>query len=367
MAVRWFPDARVPGLRGGPVLRWGVLAPGFIAADFTATVLANTDQRVTAVASRSADRAARFATRHGIERAYGSYEQMVADPEVDIVYVAAPHSEHRTLALLAISAGKHVLIEKPIALSAAEAHEIASGARSAGVLAAEAMWTRYLPQFDVLDQVLERGDLGTVRLATADVGWQMRPGGPPRMVDPALGGGAALDMGVYGYWFAQFAIGRPVRIQALGSLTGSGVDDQSVVALAGPDGRHASVTTSMAVANSGLAAIYGTAGSAHFLEPFVFPGRFAVHSAGEVHEWRDTSGLTLRAGLAWQASALAQVVADGRTDSPVHSLDDAISVMRTIDTVRRQLAEAHGAPAARDADRLRRSAIPSEAREGRTT
>jgi predicted dehydrogenase len=341
MSVTWFPDVHAPALRGGPVLRWGVLAPGVIAGDFTATVLANTDQRVTAVASRSAERAARFAARHGIDRVYGSYEQLVSDPEVDIVYVAAPHSEHRALSMLAISAGKHVLIEKPIAVSAAEAEEIAATARSAGVLAAEAMWTRYLPQFHVLHQVLERGDLGVVRLATADVGWRMESDAPARFFDPAQGGGAALDMGVYGYWFAQFAVGRPVRIRALGSMTGSGVDDQAVVALAGPGNRHASVTTSMAVTNSGLAAIHGTAGSACFLEPFVFPARFVVTAAGEVHEWRDTSGLTMRAGLAWQASALAQFAAAGMSDSPLHSLDDAISVMRTIDAVRHQLEGAH--------------------------
>ncbi len=348
MAVGWFPHVHVPILQGGPVLRWGVLAPGLIAADFTATVLANTNQRVTAVASRSPERAARFAARHGIDRVSGSYEQLVSEREVDIVYVAAPHSEHRALSLLAISAGKHVLIEKPIALSAAEAEEIASAARKAGVFAAEAMWTRYLPQFDVLHQVIERGDLGPIRLATADVGWQLRPDSPPRMLDPALGGGAALDVGVYGYWFAQFAIGRPVRIRALGSMTGSGVDDQAVVALAGPEDRHASVTTSIAVTNSGLAAIYGTAGGARFLEPFVFPARFTVNTASELHEWRDTSGLTGRAGLAWQASAVAFFIAEGLSDSPVHSLDDAISVMRTIDAVRSELKKTHMVPVARN-------------------
>jgi predicted dehydrogenase len=321
-----------------------VLAPGVIAGDFTATVLASTDQRVTAVASRSIERGARFAARHGIDRVSESYEKLVSDPEVDVVYVAAPHSEHRALSLLAIAAGKHVLIEKPIAVSAVEAEEIAAAARSAGLLAAEAMWTRYLPQFDVLHQVLERGDLGSVRLATADVGWQIRPDAAARFLDPAQGGGAALDMGVYGYWFAQFAIGRPVQIRAVGSMTDSGVDDQAVVALAGPGNRHASVTTSMSVTNSGLAAIHGTAGSARFLDPFVFPARFAVRTADEVHEWRDVSGLTMRAGLAWQASAFAHFVAEGMTDSPLHSLDDAISVMRTIDAVRHQLEEAHSAP-----------------------
>jgi predicted dehydrogenase len=342
MVVAWFPDVRVPPLRGGPVLRWGVLAPGTIAGDFTATVLAHTNQRVTAVGSRSAARAARFAARHGIDRSYGSYEQLVSDAEVDVVYVAAPHAEHRPLTLLAISAGKHVLIEKPIGISAAEAEEIASAARSAGVLAAEAMWTRYLPQFDVLHQVLGRGDLGTVRLATADVGWQLEPDAPARFGDPALGGGAALDMGVYGYWFAQFAIGRPLQIRALGSMTSSGVDDQAVVAITGPGRRHASVTTSMAVTNSGLAAIHGTAGSARFLKPFVFPAPFQVAVGSQVHEWNDTSGLRMRDGLAWQASALARFIADGMRDSPVHSLDDAITVMRTIDAVRQQLAAAGG-------------------------
>ena len=326
------------------MLRWGVLAPGIIAGDFTATVLANTDQRVTAVASRSVERATRFAAQHGIDRVSESYEQLVSDPEGDVVYVAAPHSEHRALSLLAISAGKHVLIEKPIAISAAEAEEIAAAARSAGVFATEAMWTRYLPQFDVLHQVLERRDLGSIRLATADVGWPIGPGAPARFLDPAQGGGAALDMGVYGYWFAQFAIGRPARIRALGSMTDSGVDDQAVVALAGPDNRHASVTTSMSVANSGLAAIHGTAGSARFLEPFVFPARFVVSIADEIHEWRDMSGLTMRAGLAWQASAVARFVAEGMRDSPLHSLDDAISVMRTIDAVRRQLEGARREP-----------------------
>ena len=127
-------------------------------------------------------------------------------------------------------------IEKPIATSAREAEEIAAAARSAGVFAAEAMWTRYLPQFDVLDQLLQRGDLGTIRLATAEVGWAIGADPPARMLDPGLAGGAALDMGVYGYWFAQFAIGRPQAIRAVGSMTGTGVDEQAVVAIAGAGG-----------------------------------------------------------------------------------------------------------------------------------
>ena len=332
--MSWFPDVQVPALRGGPRLRWGVLAPGAIAGDFTATVLTNTDQKITAVASRSPDRAAQFAARHGIDAVARSYEELVARSDVDIVYVAAPHSEHHPLAMLAISAGKHVLIEKPIAVSVRQAEEIADAARSAGVFAAEAMWTRYLPQFDVLAQILNRGDLGTVQLATADVGWKMGADAPPRFFDPDQGGGAALDMGVYGYWFAHFAIGRAQRIRAIVRRTSSGVDDQAAVALEGSEGRLASVTTSMAVTNSGLATILGTDGFARFVKPFVFPASFIVEVADGVHEWHDASGLSLRQGLAWQTSAIAQYVADGLTDSPVHGLSAAIDVLQVIDAVR---------------------------------
>ncbi len=338
MTTDWFPTLNVPPLRGGPVLRWGVIGPGTIANDFTAAVHSYTDQRVVAVASRSSERAGRFAVKHGVDRAYGSYAELLNDPEVDIVYIATPHSEHHRLALMSLAAGKHALIEKPIALSALQAQEIAAAAAAADRLAAEAMWTRYLPQFDVLRQVLDRGDLGEVRLATADIGWQASPDAPPRSISAALGGGAALDMGVYGFWFAHFAIGPAIEVRALGSLTDSGIDDQSVVALRADGGRQASVTTSMAVTNTGMAAIIGTAGRVQFLDPFVFPGGFSAHVGADVHSWRDSSGLTGRSGLAWQAVVLAQYIADGARDSPVHSLLDAVQVLQVIDEVRRQIA-----------------------------
>src|SRR5262249_7449162 len=121
---RNLPQPRVAPLRGGPVLRWGVLAPGDIARDFVSAMHANTDQRAVAVAGRSPERSRAFAETHGIGRWHESHEALVADPEVDIVYAASPHSEHKRLALLAIAAGKHVLVEKPVALTAAEARDI---------------------------------------------------------------------------------------------------------------------------------------------------------------------------------------------------------------------------------------------------
>lgn len=337
-----FPEPTVDPLRGGPVLRWGVLGSGFIAHAFCATVRANTDQQVVAVGSRSSARSSAFGAQHDIEAAPG-YRELVSRPDVDIVYIATPQIAHQQLALLAIAAGKHVLIEKPIAINAREARSIATAARQADVLAAEALWTSYLPQSNVIAQIIRRGDLGDIRLATADVGWQKGADADPRHLDPTQGGGAALDMGVYGYWFAQFAIGRPARVTAVGTSLPTGVDDQSVVAIEAAHGRCAAVTTTMAVANSGLAGIFGTRGSVQFIEPFVYPARFVAAVNGERHEWSDRTGLKRLDGLAWQATAIPRMIAEGYRDSPVHGLEDSIATMEVIDAVRAQIA-ARGTP-----------------------
>jgi predicted dehydrogenase len=330
------PTARVTPLRGGPVLRWGVLAPGEIANDFVTTLHANTDQRVIAVGSRSAERGAAFAAKHGIP-ASGDYDSVVNNADVDVVYIASPHSEHRTLALLAIAAGKHVLVEKPIALTAEQAGEIAAAARAAGVFAMEAMWSRYLPQADVIAQLLEQRAIGDVTLVTAVLGWRWPFDPASRGYDPALGGGAMLDAGVYSLWFSQFVLGEPTRIQASGNLAPTGVDCDTVVAIESASGALAAVTTSIVADTPVLAAVYGTEGSIQFDSPFVFPASFTVKTANGVETFRDDSGLEGRGGLAWQAVALAQYVTDGLTESPVHSLDDSIALMRTIDEVRRQV------------------------------
>src|SRR3954449_7892107 len=144
------PSPRTPDPKDAPSLRWGILATGWIAQQFTAALLKHTGQQVVAVGSRSKDKAADFAAQYGIDNAYGSYEQLVADASVDIVYIATPHSEHHANALLAIEAGKHILVEKAFTRSAAEASEVIEAARAKDVFVQEAMWTRYLPRTDVV-------------------------------------------------------------------------------------------------------------------------------------------------------------------------------------------------------------------------
>ncbi|MDH2444242.1 Gfo/Idh/MocA family oxidoreductase [Amnibacterium sp. CER49] len=338
------PAPRFPDPRRAPSLRWGVLGPGGIAADFTAALQRHTGQRVVAVGSRSADRATAFAERFGIERAHGSYEALLADDEVDVVYVASPHTEHAAHALAAIAAGRHVLVEKPLAVTAAEGRRIAEAARSAGVLAMEAMWTRYLPQTDVVAQLLEQGAIGEPTLALADFA-----GGPAtdpgsRLLDPALGGGALLDVGVYTAWWAWFALGRPERITATGVLAPSGIDLQAAVALVTPSGALAHLTTGIRGRTAWRATVAGTEGRIEITPPFWGPSGLTVLDAAgdERAAWTDPYGRPGRDGLCYQAAALARLVHDGRTDSPLHSLDDAVGVLEVLDEARRQLGYVEG-------------------------
>jgi predicted dehydrogenase len=334
------PQPRFPDPRDAPSLRWGILAPGAIANDFVHSLRAHTGQRVVAVGSRNADRAAAFADRHEVGRSYGSYEELVADSEVDVVYIASPHSEHTANALLAIGAGKHVLIEKPMAATAAEAQEIVDAARAAGVFAMEAMWTRYLPQLDIARQLLEAGSLGEVRVVTADFGGAAEFDPKSRLFDPRLAGGALLDIGVYTVSFASFAMGgAPTSVIASGELAPSGVDAQAALILTGPTGAQALLSTGLHARTPWTASIAGTLGRLDIDSPFWSASGVRVHDTQGhlIGTWRDESGRPDRQGMCYQAAALARYVTAGLTESPLHSLDETVSIITTIDEARRQL------------------------------
>ncbi|QRK12905.1 Gfo/Idh/MocA family oxidoreductase [Archangium violaceum] len=337
------PEPDITPLRGGPVLRWGVLAPGRIAGEFVRTLHHNTDQRVHAVASRDPERARSFAAAYAIPRAYGSYTQLVEDPSIDIVYVASPHSEHKRQALLAIAAGKHVLVEKPMALNAAEAREIADAARAAGVFAMEAMWTRFLPQTVLIDRLLRDGVLGDIRLVTADFGVRFDFDPEGRIFNPALGGGALLDLAVYPIWFAHFVLGTPTRVLATGELARTGVDGQTALVLTNAMGAQALVHTTLFAHTPNEAAISGALARIQVETRFIAPGGFTLisHTSDARLRWADPSALRGGEGLAYQATAAAQHIADGLEESPLHPLERTIAVLETIDAARRQVG---GAP-----------------------
>lgn len=336
------PSPRFPDPRDAPVLRWGVLAPGAIANDFVDSLLRHTDQRVVAAGSRTLERAQEFARAHDIRNAYGSYDELVADPDVDIVYIASPHSLHEEQALLAIGAGKHVLIEKPIAPTAAAARRIVEAARAAGVFAMEAMWTRYRPQSDVVRQLVGSGAIGDVRVVFADFGGAAEFDPTSRLFDPALAGGALLDLGVYVVAWSSFLLGTPEGIVARGALAPTGVDAQAAIVLSSPDGAQSLLSASINAPTPANSVISGTHGRIEVDSPFWDADSVRLFDASGVllGSWTDESGRPARQSLCYQAAAAARYIEAGLTESPLHSLDETIAVMETLDEARRQLGAA---------------------------
>lgn len=209
-----------------PEIRWGILGTGNIASQFVEALLQTPGARVLSVGSRSLEKARSFANAHGIEKAYGSYEELVSEGELDVVYVATPNSLHSAHCLLALDAGKAVLCEKPFALNAAEARGVIEKARAKNLFCMEAMWMRFMPAFKRLSGLIEEGAIGGAQMIWANLGMRIEGGPEHRLYNPMLGGGALLDLGVYTFSFAQAFFGSPLSVQSSAALGKTGVDEQ---------------------------------------------------------------------------------------------------------------------------------------------
>ncbi|GAB6856920.1 Gfo/Idh/MocA family protein [Microbacterium xylanilyticum] len=322
---------------------WGILGTGLIAGIFVDDLRID-GHRIAAVGSRTAGSAQAFAAAQGIDRAHGGYEELVTDPEVDIVYVATPNSLHREHALLAIDAGKHVLVEKPFALDAAEAAEIVAAGRSAGVAVMEAMWTRFLPHMMRLREIAESTVLGDIRSVFADHG-QLLPAAPTHRVnDPRLGGGALLDLGVYPLSFAVDFLGLPERVLAHAALGPTGVDRQTAVITVHAGGRQALSYAGLSARSPVRAAIVGTDARVE-IDPWWYNSTgFTVLDPSDrvIERFRsETSGR----GMQYQARELEHVVRAGRTESELLPLDESIGIMAVLDDVRAQIGVRFPTPA----------------------
>ncbi|GCE75404.1 Gfo/Idh/MocA family protein [Cellulomonas biazotea] len=330
--------ARTEDPRSAPPIRWGILGAGNIAGAFADAVTQHTRAQLVAVGSRHRDRAERFATAHGIPTTHVGYRQLVEDPQVDAVYVATPHSEHREHALLAIKAGKHVLVEKAFTRNVGEAREVFDAAREAGVFVMEAMWTRFLPHVAALHQVIEAGEIGDIVNLSADHGQAFAYDPASRLFAPELAGGALLDLGVYPVSFAHDFLGVPDAVHAVGSLTQTGVDGQISIVLSYGERAQATLSTTLWAKTPTVALISGTEGNIQVAGSFYAPTSFRVQRTdGRVWTF-DQPGTK---GLQFEAAEVARRVAAGETQSPRLTWDDTLAVMETMDEVRRQVGVAY--------------------------
>ena len=328
-----FPESRVPDPNAAPSLGWGIAGPGWIAERFADSLARHGSQRVTAVGSRSPSRAEAFASSRGL-RAHGSYGELAAEPEVDVVYVATPHTAHLAVALAAIEAGKHVLVEKPFGINASEAERVAEAAKARGVFAGEALWTAFLPSYDVVRQLVRSGRLGELTAVVGDYGEHLPPG--HRAYDPALAGGPLLDLGIYLLALATDLLGEPDRVLGLGTALGNGVNGQLSALLGFPSGAQAALTTTMRGFTPALLTVVGTTAALTLDGPFNSPGGLTVRTAdGETHRWEGAPGSHVD-GLHFQAAAVARAIADGRLETDERPLASSILALRVADELRRQ-------------------------------
>lgn len=331
-----FPEADHLDPASVPTLRWGIVGAGDIADVFINTLKKHTNQQVVGIASKTPGKAEALAGKHGVEKTYSSYEDLCAQPEVDVIYIATLPSTHLADSLIAIGAGKHLLIEKPTTINAADAKTLYDAAKSAGVFAMEAMWSRYLPQASMIRKMLDRGTLGRIELIQADFGQDARD--VARLWLP--GASIVQDMGIYPIAFTEQILGLPNKITATGQLHSPHSEAMASAVFEYESGARAVITTTGYSHVPTRASVSGTEGVLLVDSPFFTPSGLGLREAvfnGQGPRWKDATGIAGHEGLCYQANYLASYVSQGLLESPLHTHDQTVAIIGIGEEIRRQI------------------------------
>ncbi|MCW2852979.1 MAG: oxidoreductase domain protein [Nocardioides sp.] len=317
--------------------RWGILATGKIAHKLAEDLALTPDNDLVAVGSRRLESAQAFAQQHGASAAYGSYEELVADPDVDVIYVATPHALHLECARLAFEAGKHVLCEKPLTLNIAEAEEMVALARQHDRFLMEAMWTACNPVIRRLGDDMRAGRFGTPRQAHAELGFRVDAGPDHRLLNPDLGGGALLDMGIYPLTFAHLMLGPAEELTATATLSEAGVDLDVAVTGRYAGGALATMTASLTSEASRAAAVATDEGRLDVPAEFHHPTYAVWTPTGGEPERIEADEPVIGVGYGNEIAEVGRCVRAGLRESPLVPLDHTLLLMRQMDDLRRQI------------------------------
>ncbi len=316
--------------------RWGIMGAGIIAKKLAAALKQTKNAELYFVASKSSKRAEAWAQEQGVPN-FGSYEELVNDESVDIVYVATTHNFHRETAQLALEHGKHVLMEKPFTVNAAEADELISLAREKGVFLMEAIWTRFLPVYAKLHELLDSGVIGELRLLKMTFGNFALPQYENRLKDPELAGGVTLDMGIYPIQFCCYMLNQlPADIQSMCRFSDRGIDELATYQFRFPSGAIAQISTSFALKMANRAELYGTKGYIVF-SPFAMGNAFAVYihdGTNEIQKEESYTVETAENGFVYQVQEVHRCLEAGETESPVIPLNETRDIMAVMDEMR---------------------------------
>ena len=315
--------------------KWGIIGTGGIARAFANDIAYLGDHAIAAVGSRNLETAESFVKTIPGAKAYGSYDELINDSDIDAIYVAVPHPSHKQNVIAALNAKKPVLCEKPFAVNASEAKEMVAAAKANDVALMEAMWARFLPHYAKIREIVASGVLGHITTVHADHGQRLADQNIPRLIEPSLAGGALLDLGIYPISFAHMVLGIPQSITSTAVFTDKGVDAQSSMILNYANGAQAVLNTNMVVQTPCTAVIAGLNGYLEVNRTFYNPTSMRVTLFdGTVTEYpSDYKGH----GLREQAVEFARVVKSGAKESPILRWDDTIAIMEIMDTVRSQI------------------------------
>lgn len=316
---------------------WGIIGPGKIAHQFAQDITQMDNARISAVASRSEERATAFAKQYGAPYAYGSYEALLECPELDAVYIATPHSHHYKHTLLCLNAGVPVLCEKAFALNHRQAQEMVATARREGVFLMEALWTRFLPTTQKILELIRSDTVGRIHAVKADFGFKAHFDPESRLFNPELAGGALLDIGLYPVFLAYLILGNPDQVLAAARIGPTGVDEELGIIMQYADGdspsaRMAHLHATLRANTKTEAFLYGEKGTIHWHTRWHEPSNFSlIGEDGRPHnhyfEWQTN-------GYSYEAQEVMRCIADGKTESELWPLDRSLELMGILDRIR---------------------------------
>ena len=312
-------------------IKWGILGLGNIANQFATDFLLVEEAELYAVASRNLDKAKAFATTYSVAQAYGNYDSLINDPNVDFIYIATPHDSHASLSIQALNAKKHVLCEKPVAINHKEASQMIAASKANGCFFMEAFWTRFNPSFREVLLKIRQGEIGEIKYINADFSYQLlNPG--PRFTDIKLGGGSLLDMGVYPLFLSYVILGKPEKILASALFFESGADQQTAIILQYKNAQALLQSSFMSHSNMSPI-ISGT------------EGRIALNAM-----WHETQGYTLTKdntkeayslptngrGFTYEIEECHKCINDNQIESDLWSHQNSLDLIGLVDQIRKQ-------------------------------
>ena len=319
-------------------IRWGVLGCGRIARKFASDLPYTGNARLVAAASRDLNNAQQFAKEFSADKAYGSYEELVRDSNVDVIYVATPHSHHHEHTLFCLNNHKAVLCEKAFAVNSRQAEEMIALARSKKVFLMEALWTKFLPHQKMMERLVGEGKIGEIRSVLVNFGFRPQPPVPPRLFDPALAGGTLLDIGIYNVFVATSVLGKPDQVDAFMTPASTGVDEQCSILLRYNSGAMAQLFSSFSSDLATEANINGTKGRIRLTHRFYAPDSVIEYYEGRPGSFEVIGTGVTNEGFGYQHEArhVGECLMNNLTESPVVTLNDTLERTQLLDEIRRK-------------------------------